>query len=342
MLLVSTELGLYCEAGGFYVDPHGAVERAIITHAHADHARRGSARYLTAAAGEALLRARLGGGVIETLRYGERRRVGDVDVSLHPAGHVLGSSQARLEHRGEVWVVTGDFKRQADPTCAPFEPLAAHTLVIESTFGLPIFRWPAAERAVGEISAWWRACAEAGQTAVLYAYALGKAQRLLASLPRDLGPIYTHGAVERLCAVYRGQLPEHTLPPTQVAVGLARDAKTDGALVIAPPSAHGSPWLRRFGAISTGFASGWMRVRGMRRRRAIDRGFVISDHADWPALLDTVQQSGTERVVVTHGYVEVLARWLREQGREALVARTAFVGEVEEPEGADEADDGAE
>lgn len=301
-----SDAGLYCPAGDFHIDPWAPVERAVITHAHADHARPGSRNYLTSREGEALLRARLGDeGSIESVPYGQRVTMGNVTVSLHPAGHMLGSAQIRMERGGEVWVVSGDYKLMPDPTCAPFEPLRCHTFVTESTFALPIYRWPDDAEVAAEIQDWWRANRAAGRASVLYAYPLGKAQRVLAMLDSSIGPISAHGAVEKYSAIYRTQgIP---LAPMQ-------DPET-GALALAPPSAMGSPWLKRFGALSTAMASGWMRIRGTRRRRSLDRGFVLSDHADWPALLRAIDETGAETVWTTHGYRAPLARWLEERGK---------------------------
>ena len=345
-MLRLTGQGLYCEAGEFYVDPWKPVERAVLTHAHADHARPGSRRYLAAAEGLAVLRARLGEEArIETLPYGEATRRRGVRVSFHPAGHVLGSAQVRIEHRGEVWVVSGDYKTEADRTSAPFEPVRCHTFVTESTFGLPIYRWASEAEVFEEINAWWRTNCAAGRATLLYGYALGKAQRLLAGVDPSIGPIYTHGAVERMCRAYRES--GIALPPTlrvsdepsrREAPGAA-GTRWAGALVLAPPGAHGTPWMRRFGEASTGFASGWMRIRGTRRRRALDRGFALSDHADWPGLLSAIAATGAERVWVTHGYREPLVRWLREQGLEAQAVATLFEGESAEGEASEAASD---
>ena len=260
-------------------------------------------------------------------------------MSLHPAGHILGSAQVRVEHGGEVWVVTGDYKTEADPTCTGFEPLRCHTLVTECTFGLPVYRWRPQEEIFAEIDAWWRANQEAGRTSVLFAYALGKAQRLMAGVAASIGPILLHGAMWRFTQAYRAA--GVTLPPAQWADNRSiREAK-GRALVLAPPSAAGSPWMRRFDPSSTAFASGWMQLRGARRRRALDRGFAISDHADWDGLLATVRASGAERVWATHGYTAVLARWLREQGLDAQAIATRWEGEVDEPvAGAESPDDG--
>jgi putative mRNA 3-end processing factor len=326
-LLQPTEAGLYCPAGGFHIDPWLPVPRAVITHAHADHLRWGCGHYLVAAAGLALARARLEADVsVQAVPYGEALHLGGVRVSLHPAGHVLGSAQVRVEERGKVWVVSGDYQRQPNPTCAPFEPLRAHTFVTESTFGLPIFRWPPERDVFAAIDTWWRANAAAGRASLLYGYALGKAQRLLAGVDAGIGPIYTHGAVETLNRVYRQEgvaLPS-TVPVSEAP---ARAGTWRGALIVAPPSAHGSVWTRRFGEASTAFASGWMRIRGTRRRRAVDRGFVLSDHADWSDLLQTIAETSAERVWVTHGYGATLARLLRERGLAATAIATQFAGE---------------
>jgi putative mRNA 3-end processing factor len=327
-LLQVTDRGLTCEAGGFSVDPWQPVERAVITHAHGDHARPGSRRYLCAARGVAVLRRRLGEDAdIEGLPWGEPRTLGDVTVSFHPAGHVLGSAQVRIECRGEVWGISGDYKRQPDPTCEPFEPFACHTFVTEATFALPIYRWPATAGAIEDVETWWARNRDAGRSSVLYAYALGKAQRVLAELgARSDREIVVHGAVEAMNAVYRAagvaQAPTRTLTEAP-----RRGARETGVLALAPPSARGTPWTLRFGAHEEGFASGWMRVRGQRRRRSYDRGFVISDHADWPALLDTIAATGASRVLVTHGDGDALVRLLRERGLEADALATAWAAE---------------
>ena len=333
-MLRVTERGVYCEAGDFHVDPWLPVERAVITHAHGDHARWGSRAYLGSREGERVLRTRMGAGAhVETLEWGEARDINGVRVSLHPAGHILGSAQVRLEHRGEVWTVSGDYKTEPDSTCSPFEPVRCHTFVTESTFGLPIYRWAPQEEVFTEIAAWWRANREAGKASVLFGYALGKAQRLLAGLlGREQGPIFCHGAVERLNADYRAG--GVALPETAYAGSMPKGTDWAGAMIVAPPSAAGSPWLRRFGAVSTGFASGWMLIRGARRRRSVDRGFVLSDHVDWPALLGAVEATGASRVWVTHGYREPVVRWLREHGLVADAIASRWEGESEAEEAA--------
>jgi putative mRNA 3-end processing factor len=317
--------GLYCEAGGFYVDPWGAVDRAVVTHAHGDHVAWGCRHYLTSEEGAGVLRARLSDDApIQPAAYGRAFDLNGVRVSLHPAGHILGSAQIRLEHRGEVWVVSGDYKTDPDPTCSPYEPVRCHTFVTESTFGLPIYRWPPQAEVLHEVNRWWRSNQEAGRTTLLYGYALGKAQRLLAGLDPSIGPILTHGAVERMTVAYRAG--GVVLPPTTHAAAMER-ADRGRAIVIAPPSADGSTWVRRFGEHATGFASGWMLVRGTRRRRSLDRGFALSDHVDWPSLMAAIDATGAERIWVTHGFTAPVVRWLREMGRDAVAIETRFEGE---------------
>jgi putative mRNA 3-end processing factor len=325
MLLSLRPEGLYCEAGDFFVDPWRPVDRAVITHAHADHARAGHRRYLAAEPAEGVLRARLGALSLQTLPYGEAVDVNGVRVSLHPAGHVLGSAQVRLEHRGEVWVASGDYKVEPDRTCAPFEPVRCHTFVTESTFGLPVYRWAPQARVFAAIDAWWRANADAGRSSVLYCYAFGKAQRLLAGVDASIGPIVCHGAVEPLNRAYRAA--GVALPPTRLVSEVTDRAELRRALVLAPPSAGGTTWLRRFPDPGDAFASGWMSLRGARRRRAVDRGFVLSDHADWPGLQSAIEATGAQRVFVTHGYVPVMMRWLAGRGLDARSFETEFGGE---------------
>ena len=340
MLIEHSPRGLYCAAGDFYIDPWRPVDRAVITHAHGDHARPGSASYLAARPGLPVLQTRLGpDAAIEGLAYGERRTVGGVTVSLHPAGHVLGSSQVRIESGGEVWVVSGDYKLDPDPTCEPFEPVRCHAFITESTFGLPIYRWRTHAEIFGGIDRWWAANAAQGRASVLFGYAFGKAQRILASVDASIGPILVHGAVEALNRGYRES--GVALPETRLATE-AKKADAAGALVVAPPSAQGTPWLRRFGDYSDAFASGWMQIRGARRQRAVDQGFVLSDHADWPSLGRAIAATGAERIFVTHGSVETMVRWLTEQGYDARAIETHFEGEAgaEESGGTTESDAG--
>jgi putative mRNA 3-end processing factor len=260
------------------------------------------------------------------MEYAETRNIDGVTVSFHPAGHVLGSSQIRLEYGGEVWVVSGDYKTTYDRTCAPFETVRCHTFITESTFGLPIYRWIPQEQIFAQINSWWRENQTAGQASILFAYSLGKAQRLIAGVDPEIGPIFCHGAVQKLNDIYRES--GVSLPPTGAAGEVAKGFDWTRALIVAPPSCNGSPWMRKFGAVSTAFASGWMRLRGARRRESLDRGFVLSDHADWPGLLSAIDATGAEQVLVTHGYRAPLVRWLAEHGREARALETQYEGEA--------------
>ncbi len=329
-MIISTAAGLFCEAGSFHIDPWAPVERAVVTHAHSDHASPGSSSYLCAAPGERVLRRRLPDARVEILPYGERVTIGDARVSFHPAGHILGSAQIRVEHRGEVWVVSGDYKRQADPTCAAFEPVPCHTFITEATFALPIYTWDPTGAVVHDILSWWRANRGDDRPSVLFCYVLGKAQRVLAEIgDRADGPIHLHGAMAAMTEVYRDA--GIAMPPAERMTESMRGKTLARSLVLAPLSARGTPWMKRLPRASVAFASGLMRVRGVRRQRAFDRGFALSDHADWGALLSTIAETGAARVLVTHGWSESLARFLAEErGLETGTIRTAFEGETGE------------
>lgn len=321
-LVVAAREGLFCTPGNFYIDPWLPVERAVITHAHADHAYPGHVRYLAAAPGAGVLQSRLGDIALETLPYGKKISHNGVTISLHPAGHVLGSAQVRLEYQGEVWVVSGDYKLDPDSTCDPFEPVACNTFITESTFGLPIYRWDSQKKIFDDISHWWRRNSEEGRASVLFCYAFGKAQRILSGVDSSIGPIICHGAVATLNQVYRGS--GVTLPSSLSVNDVSNKDDLHRAMIIAPPSVAGSPWMRRFGDYSDGFASGWMLLRGARRRRGVDRGFVLSDHADWAGLIRAIGETGASRVIVTHGHVDIMVRWLRENGLDASAFNTEY------------------
>jgi putative mRNA 3-end processing factor len=338
-LVVARPEGLYCPAGDFHIDPWRPVPRAVITHAHADHARRGHGAYLATAVSAGVLRARLGAIALQGLGWGEAVVVNGVRVSLHPAGHVLGSAQVRLEHRGRVWVVSGDYFASAHDAddldtaatfgaaCPPLQPLRCEVFITESTFGLPVYRWRPRQQVLAEIAAWWQANAEAGRASLLLAYSFGKAQRLLAGLAAlgaGIGPLAVHPAVLPLNDAHRDvgvALPAAPLPQALDAASRRR------ALVVAPPAVQGSAFARALGEHADAFASGWMALRGRRRRQGLDRGFVLSDHADWPGLQRTIAATGAERVIVTHGYEAVMVRWLRDQGLAAGSFRTEYGGE---------------
>ena len=352
-LIVERPEGLYCPPGDFYIDPWRPVPRAVITHAHADHARRGHGAYLATAISAGVLRARLGDITLQGLAYGETVQVQGVTISLHPAGHVLGSAQVRVEHGGRVWVASGDYfvsgaasgasseavsgdvggapgghTDEHNATCAPFEPLRCDCFITESTFGLPIYRWAPQASVMADINAWWQANADVGRTSLLLGYSFGKAQRMLAGVDASIGPIYVHGAVELLNEAYRAA--GVALPATQKLD--ARDKALDlrRALVVAPPAVQGSAWARKLGDCSDAFASGWMQLRGARRRHGVDRGFVLSDHADWPGLQRAIAATGAERVIVTHGYEAVMVRWLTDQGLQAGSFSTEYGTQDEE------------
>ncbi|KAA5539350.1 ligase-associated DNA damage response exonuclease [Roseiconus nitratireducens] len=329
-LIRQTPLGTYCAAGDFYIDPQRPVRRAVITHAHSDHARWGCDHYLATTSSEHLLRMRLSNDAdFQFAPYGQTVHHHGVQISFHPAGHMLGSAQIRLEHRGQVAVVAGDYKLGPDATCASWQPIRCHLFVTESTFALPVYRWPDADQVFESINRWWRDSAAAGKCCLLYGYAVGKSQRLLAGLDTSIGPIYTHGAVEKGVQAYRDSGVK--LPETRYVGSIDGKHDWSGSLVLAVPSAHGTPWTRRFGAVSTAMASGWMMIRGPRRRRATDRGFVLSDHIDWPGLLEAVALCDPDKVWVQHGYTAVAARYLCELGRDAVsIDRSGRRGEEEE------------
>lgn len=329
MVVEPTPAGLHCAAGGFYIDPWEPVDRAVITHAHGDHLRPGSRAYLCSAAAAPLVRQRLGTDAsIQSVEYGDSVQMDGVRVSLHPAGHILGSAQVRVEHHGEIWVASGDYKRAPDPTCPPFEVQRCHAFITEATFALPVFRWDPPAQTVAEICAWWEEMRADGRPAVLFGYSLGKSQRVLSELAACTDrPVYVHGSLLDAIDIYRAAgVP---MVPTLRATEEKRGRSFAGELVVAPLTARGSVWMRRFGDHSSAFASGWMRIRGARRRRAYDRGFALSDHADWDDLLSTIVDTGANRVFVTHGYTEPLARHLEGLGIAAERWRTLYEGEPE-------------
>jgi putative mRNA 3-end processing factor len=333
-VLTFTDRGIYCPAGDFYIDPWRPVPRALITHAHSDHARWGMDHYLCTTGTAPVMQHRLGDITVQTLGYEESLQIGGATVSFHPAGHVPGSAQIRIAVKGHVWVVSGDYKVVDDGLSDPFTPVPCHAFISECTFGLPIFNWTPQDVLQGQINRWWAEAAAAGKTAILGAYALGKAQRLLRLLDPAIGPILTHGAVENTNDVLRAQ--GISLPDTIRVEGDISAKTHPGALVLATPSALGTPWARRFGPSSSAFASGWMALRGVRRRRAADRGFIVSDHADWAGLNSAIKATGAEKIFVTHGYTSAFQRWLADQGYDAHVVSTDYQGE-----GFDAAEDAA-
>lgn len=336
-LITFTERGMYCAAADVYIDPWRPVDKAIITHAHSDHARSGMGSYLCHEQSVQLLRHRLGADiVVEGMPYGAERIINGVRFSFHPAGHVIGSAQVRVEHKGEVWVASGDYKTVPDGLTPPFEAVRCNTFITECTFGLPVYTWQPQRLIFDEINAWWRANAAEGVCSIISAYSLGKAQRVMANVDTSIGPILTHGAVEGCNAAIRAagvQLPETIQLTKETDKALIK-----GALVIAPGSAMDTPWATKLKPYGTASASGWMQIRGWRRRSGVDKGFALSDHADWPGLNAAVKATGAERVIATHGYTDQFSRWLREQGLDARTEETSFTGDevvnatVEEPQ----------
>jgi putative mRNA 3-end processing factor len=331
-LLRLDDRGLYCERGGFHIDPWLPVEKAVITHAHGDHARSGNKKTYCANEGLAVMRHRLGQDEpLNGIPYGEVIEIGETQVSFHPAGHILGSAQVRIECDGQVWVVSGDYKRAHDPTCAPWEVVECDVFITEATFGLPIYKWESGAETARQILEWWDGNIRENRPSLLFCYALGKAQRVLAEIHAldKTRHVYTHGAVESLTEVYRKQGIE--MVPTSLVGEVTKGKNFGGELILAPPSAYRSLWMKRFKGADTGFASGWMRVRGNRRRKGYDRGFVLSDHADWPDLIRTVKESKARVTLPTHGSVDVLARYLNEIGHKAIPLNlAAYSGEAED------------
>lgn len=311
-ILKLTSEGLYCEPGNFHIDPWKPVPRAIITHAHGDHAHWGMGEYICVEEAEHIMRKRIGAeSKIVLHKYGDIFPMGEVKVSFHPAGHILGSSQVRIEHQGEVWLFTGDFKRDPDLTCAPFEVVPCDVFISEATFSLPVYSWPDFRSEINEIHHWWMKNREEGFNSVLCSYALGKAQRIIAGL-RELTDetIWVHGTVDEINRCYEktGLFWENVFK-----VPLESKEKFSGAFIICPPSALGSSWAKRLSPKKIAFASGWMRLRGNRRRKGYDRGFVISDHADWKSLVRTVKETRCKKVLFTHGHTESIVRYMKEE-----------------------------
>lgn len=322
-LIVQRPEGLYCPTGDFYIDPWRAVDRAVITHAHTDHARTGHGHYLAAAPAEGVLRSRLGQGIaLQAVPYGEAITHNGVTMSLHPAGHVLGSAQVRLQHGGQTWVASGDYKIAPDATCAPFEAVPCDVFITESTFGLPIYRWRPDADVFADINDWWAANSAAGKASVLMCYSFGKAQRILSGVDASIAPIVVHSAIQTLNTAYRDAGVK--LPETKLVSEVTDPADFKRALVLCPPSATAGPWIKRFGDFSHAFASGWMQLRGVRRRGSYEKGFVLSDHADWPGLMGAIGATGAQRVIVTHGSISVMVRYLSEQGLQAESFQTEY------------------
>lgn len=324
-LLAFNDKGIYCAAADVYLDPWRPVDKAIISHGHADHSRYGHNKYITHHSNVPIISHRLGEINVTGKKWNESFTINGVKFSLHPAGHIIGSSQIRVEYKGEVWVFTGDYKTEDDGVAVPYEPVKCHTFITECTFGLPAFKWTPQAQVFNEINNWWAQNQADGRTSVLFGYSLGKAQRLLKHLDPSIGKIYTHGAIENMTEVLRAQMDFHET--TRVTRETTK-ADLKGNIVLAPGSAHGSTWIRKMVPYVTASASGWMTFRGARRRRAIDKGFVLSDHCDWQGLLSSIKETGCEKVICTHGYTDIFSKYLREQGYDARTEETQYESET--------------
>ena len=328
-LLQFTEKGIYCKQAKVYIDPWKPVDYAIITHAHADHSRWGNKFYLSHHLSKPIIQHRLGQDIsIESMEYGERRTINGVGFSFHPAGHIIGSSQVRVEYKGEVWVASGDYKLENDGFCTPFEPVKCDVFITECTFGLPVFKWKPQEQVFAEMNTWWQKNKFEGKATVLAGYSLGKAQRILQGLDPSIGKIYTHGAIEKTNEIIRNMGVK--LNETIYVESEIKKKDFEGSLIIAPPRALGTSWQKKFPAYEVGMASGWMNVRGTRRRQSLDRGFVLSDHADWDGLNSAIKATDCEKVIVTHGYTNIFSKWLNDKGIETQAESTEFEGELAE------------
>lgn len=329
-LLEFTDKGLYCRTGNFYIDPWRPVDKAIITHAHSDHARWGSRDYLCHHHTTPLLKLRLGDINVQSIEWNDPVNIHNVKVSLHPAGHIIGSSQIRVEYNNEVWVVSGDYKTENDGISGQFEPICCHTFISESTFGLPIYIWKPQAEIYGNIQQWIKDNEEDGKTSVIIGYSLGKAQRVLQCVAEITNKIFVHGAIWNVhqALINAGW----DLPAVQHVTSETPKEEFKNAVIIAPPSADGSPWMKRFTPYNVGVCSGWMQVRGNVRRRNTDAGFALSDHADWNGLLKAVKATGAEKVFVTHGFQAAFSRYLNENGILSAEVKTEYGGEEEEQE----------
>ena len=328
-LLQFNDKGIYCQQADVYLDPWRPVINAIITHGHSDHARWGHQNYITHYSNIPIIKHRLGDINVSGKNWNETFTINGVKFSFHPAGHIIGSAQIRVEYKGEIWVFTGDYKTEDDGISVPYEVVKCHSFITECTFGLPAFKWEPQADVMTEINNWWAENRAEGKTSVLFGYSFGKAQRLLKNLDTSIGQIYTHGAIENMTNIVR---PMIDLPPTTRVTAETKKEDLLGNIVIAPPSAHGSTWIRKMTPFVTGTASGWMAFRGARRRRAVDRGFVLSDHCDWTGLLESIKATGAERVICTHGYSDIFSRYLRELGYDSRTANTQYEGETNDIE----------
>ena len=324
-LITLTSKGLYCEKANVYIDPWRKVDKALITHAHSDHARPGMNSYLAHDLSVDILRHRLGIGInIQGIAYEKPITINGVEITFFPAGHIIGSAQIRLRDKHECWVISGDYNIAYDELIEAFVPVQCDYFVTESTFGIPAFQWPKTQDVINDINAWWQHNQENNQPSIISAYSLGKAQRIIQSIDHSIGPVFTHGAVENINKIFRANGV-----PLKKTERLYKHDKNlvNKSLIVCPPGVSDSMWLRNIKNHKFAFASGWMALRGTRRRRNVEKGFVLSDHADWNSLNDAVRQTQASKVYVTHGYTEIFSKWLNENGIESSVLKTLFEGE---------------
>ncbi len=330
-LIIHSKKGLYCPIAKVYIDPWRKVDNALITHGHSDHARHGHKFYVCAEPSVPILKHRLGLNInIRGLAYGETLVVNGVKFSFHPAGHITGSAQIRVEHKGEIWVASGDYKREDDGLCTPYEVVRCHHFITECTFGLPIYQWRPQEEIIEEIKSWWSQNAAIGITSVITAYSLGKAQRIIHSLGSEIGPFYTHETIEKMNTVYRGS--GISLPRTQKISESLSHNQVKKALIITPGAAIGKQWPKSIRDYRIGMASGWMALKNNRKRRGADKGFVLSDHCDWVGLNNSISDSGATHIYPTHGNTQIFSKWLNEQGYNAKPIETHY-GSAEDKDG---------
>lgn len=336
-LLEFNERGIYCALADVYVDPWKPVRHALITHGHADHARPGHKQYLCTHLSKPILRHRLGHHIpVQSVEYGEKVGIHGVNFSFHPAGHIIGSAQIRVEYKGEVWVVSGDYKTENDGLSTPLEIVPCHTFITESTFGLPIYHWQPQSVIFEEIHQWWNQCAKEGKVAVISGYSLGKAQRILNALENTGRPIFVHPAIENMHEILRMQ----GIPLQKgIAVEQYKPDLHQGALLLTTPGVQNTAWMQRFKDTSWATCSGWAAHQHGRKWSGPGKGFVLSDHADWHGLNSTIKATGCTNVLVTHGFAEPFARWLKDQGLNASPAKAGFIGELEPDDASDPAAD---
>lgn len=325
-LLNLTECGIYCSAGDFYIDPWRPVQKAFISHAHSDHARSGNATYICHKHTTPILELRLGNlNNFRSVDYGESISVNGVKITFHPAGHIIGSSQIRVEHNGRVEVFSGDYKTSQDGLSTPFEPIKCHHFISESTFGLPVFKFSDTNQIATNFQDWVKRNNEKGLNSIVFAYSLGKAQRIVNLSPENV-EVFVHDSIFKTNQVI--QSAGISLNAYQHANEFDK-LKNQGALIITPPATMDSKWLKRFEPYSTAYASGWMQIRGNKKRLAVDKGIVISDHADFQGIIEAVNATGCEKVSFTHGYADFMARHFSEKSLEATVLKTDFMGDHE-------------